>query len=358
MSFELYAALEFLSAVATSGVLGATCAFNTEWATSNRRTHLNNMALIMDGFHPVFIGLVAWHFEKDFVGYKMTLALSGFAVILIYFTLNDPPQWLLARRKYSRLVESIEKAGKINGRPPSADLIEQIHSQPTGGGAEEQHRDDHGQPVTFRDLLRENVLVLRLVVISFVWLCVVYAYYGLMLRSTKVHDNKYISYILSGLADIPGALLSVYILGRLGRRMTISIALLVYGSLMIVSTQLPTDFRLIQLTLFCLSRATLKGASIVNFIYTLELWPTAVRNRAFNVGSLFGRIGAILATLSVLLVEYHAQLPLLLNGCATIVAAVLVCVFLPETMHCGKLPDTIEEALAIGRRSRDRAERN
>lgn len=265
MSFELYAVLEFLMAVATSGVLGACFAFNMEWVAANRRTHLNGMALFIDALHPTFIGLAAWYFERSFVGYKLSLALWGFIMILFYFVLSEPPQWLLARRKYSRLIKSIRNAGRINGRPPSAQLIEQIrhHSVHAGEKRPEKARpDDHGQQVTIRDLLRERVLVVRLLMVALVWLFKVFAYYGIILSSTKVHDNKYISYILIGLAEIPGALAATPIVNRVGRRLAAGHSMFVYGALLLTSTQLPDDLRAVKLALFCVSRAALKVSTV------------------------------------------------------------------------------------------------
>lgn len=351
MSFQLYGALEFLTAFVTAGVLGAACTYNMEWVTAAYRSYVNCTSLLMDALHPTVLGLAAWYFHASFVAFKLSLALSGFVMILVYFMLTESPQWLLARRKYSRLIASIAKAGKVNGRPPSAKLIEQIQREPQQT-PKEVHNDgsgDDGNRVTIRDLFGHKALVVRLAVLSFCWLSAVFAFYGIMLGSTKVHDNKYVSFILIGLAAIPGALLPMITLDRAGRRMTIGIALLVMGAMLLISTQLSTDLEAIQLALFFISRAAVKIATAGLSTYTTELWPTVVRNRAFNICSFFGRIGGILGTLSVMLARYYSRLPLILYGTTAIVAAILLFALLPETKDCGKLPDTIDEALAIGR---------
>lgn len=329
-----------------------------EWVLGKHRIHLNSMALFMDAFHPVFIGLAAWYYADSFVRYKLSMALSGFLIIAFYFVLDEPPQWLLARQKYSHLIESIKKAGRINRRPPSAQLIDQIISHPmnTVDKTEEERHNNHDsqQQVTLGDLFRTKALVVRLAAFSFLWLCRTIAYYGIILISTTAHDNKYISFILIGLAEVPGALLSMLILKHVGRRTTNCLSLLVYGLLLLASTQVPTELRVVQLILFCVSRAALKVSTIGICSYASELWPTAVRNRAFNICSFFGRCGAILASLFVLLEVYHPQLPVILYGSAALVAAGMPYLFLPETMHCRKMPDTIEEALAIGKNTTDK----
>lgn len=61
------------------------------------------------------------------------------------------------------------------------------------------------------------------------------------------------------------------------------------------------------------------------------------------------RFGSILASITVLLGNYYVHFPVLLNAAAGIVGSILILTFLPETMHCEKLPDTIEDALNIGK---------
>lgn len=273
-------------------------------------------------------------------------------MILFYVILGETPQWLLARQKYSQLVKTLSRAGKINRHPPSSKLVRQLQSHSMFYATKPAHEQNHnelGKKVTVRDLLRQKQLTFRLITLSFVWICAVFAYFGIILSSTKVHDNKYISYILIGLAEVPGALLAIVILNRFSRRASIGGTLLTSGSLLILATQLPGIYQKIQLTLFFICRAAIKIAMVGLCTYTTELWPTTVRNRAFNICSLSGRVGGILATLSVLLIKYYAQLPLILYGSCTIIGAVMLYVMLPETMYCSKLPDTIEEALAIGR---------
>lgn len=354
MSFELYGVLEFLVAFVTAGVLGAACTYNMEWVTARYRAYVNCTSLLTDALHPTVIGIAAWYFESNFVAFKLGLSLLGFVMILMYFVLTESPQWLLARQRYSHLIKSISKAGKVNGRPPSLELIEQIQNEPLHAieKVETDRRVDHGNQVTILTLFRQKVLVVRLIVLSFAWLSAVFAFYGIMLGSTKVHDNKYISFILIGLAAIPGALLPMVTLNRLGRRMTIGGSLLVMGAMLLLSTQLSADLEVIQLILFFISRAAVKISTVGLSTYTTELWPTVVRNRAFNICSFFGRIGGILGTLSVMLTRYYEQLPMIFYGSTAIVAAILLFAFLPETRHCEKLPDTIDEALAIGNKKK------
>lgn len=353
MSFELYAVLEFLVCFSVAGILGTCFVYNMEWVTAKHRVYLNVITSFTNGFGSALIGLAAWYFESNFVAYKLVLGIPGFFIICLFLVLSESPRWLLARHNYSKAIKSIQHAGKINGKPPLSKTIEQLESQAlfyscssaalTTPGVDEQR-----SAVTIRNLVAQKTLLFRLIILSIVWLFSLFAYYGIILGSVRIHENKYLSYIIVGLAEIPGGVMTVFMLDRVGRRLSIGIPLLVYGFLLAVSIQL-TGQQMYQLIVFVICKSAISITMIALCAYTTELWPTAIRNTAFNICSMMGRVGSIFASLSVLLVEFHVHLPTILYGAVTIVSAVLLFVFLPETMHCEKLPDTLEESLAIGK---------
>lgn len=354
MTFEIYIALQFLLAMVTSGTFGIVYTYNMEWVPAKYRVHINCMSSFTNALHPAMIGFSAWYFEDSFFGFKLIMGAPGLFMVLFYLVLCEPPQWLMARAKYSKAANAVKKAGKINRRKPTAKLIAEIESVPMHNVERvESVPDENRVEVTIRSLLKEKKMLLRLAVLGIIWVSTIFAYYGLMITSAKVHENKYLSYTLIGLAEIPGAIFAFLTLNRLGRRKTLVFTLLTYGLMTIISTQMGPEQKAIQLTMLFIGRAAIKTTLIGLSTYSTELWPTTVRNSAYNICSFFGRIGSILATLSVLLVKYSAELPLILYGSGTIVASILLFAFLPETLHVKKLPDTIEESLAIGKNGKN-----
>lgn len=355
MTFELYMTLEFLVAFSTAGILSTCFVYNMEWVTARYRVYLNCITSFTNAIGAALIGLAAWYFENDFVAFKLILAIPGFAVFLLYFILGESPRWLLARHKYTQAIQSIQHAGRINGRPPQSKTIELIESHALHRSIESTAQIasnvEQQEPVTIRNMLKSKVLAFRLFILSIVWLFSLFAYYGVILGSVRIHDNKYLSYIIVGLAEFPAGILSILMLDRIGRRMTIGIPLLVYGLALATSTQLANE-QTALLVLFTVSKAAIGTALIALCTYTTELWPTAVRNTAFNICSMAGRVGSIIASLSVLLLQYYVHLPNILYCSVALISAVLLFVFLPETVNCKKLPDTIEESIAIGRKTK------
>merc|ERR1711981_942836 len=88
------------------------------------------------------------------------------------------------------------------------------------------------------------------------------------------------------------------------------------------------------------------------YVYTAELYPTIIRNTAIGSCSSIARIGAILALVLRLLSSYYKPAPMLIMGIAALVAGVMALNF-PETVG-NKLPETMEEAINIGKNNKSR----
>lgn len=354
MSLDLYLLLELCVAFTTAGVLGCCYVFNSEWVPARYRVYLNAIASVANSLHPAGIGLIAWYFNDSFYLYKLALSLPGILMLLAYLPIRESPQWLLSKHKYTETIDCITTAGKINRRPPQKKLIEQIQAESlyydfarTTTTAQEPSTGKQSDQVTMRSVLRQRSLAFRLFITSLVWVFAEFAYYGIIMGSRNVHSNMYISFVFIGLAEIPGTFLAAVLLDRIGRRKTIAANLLVCGLMLIVSTQMTEQ--VLQMIMFFIGRAAMKAALLGVGTYTTELWPTATRNTLFSICALSGRFGGIFAS-SVLLTECSVYLPVILTGSATIWASVLLFTFLPETLHCTKLPDTVDEAVAIGKR--------
>lgn len=350
MTFELYWVFEFLASLLSTGMIEACFIYNMEWVTANYRIRSTTIFMLMDIVVAYLgIGFAAWYFADNFIRFKLAMSIPGFFAIFLYFFLGESPQWLLSKNKYSQAIKSLSKAGKINGKPLQPHTIKQIEKASTLAGEQIDETDTQSNIVTIRDLLREKVLVFRLVIVSIVWMIGFFAYYGVLYGSTKVHGNKYVSFIVVGLADLPGTALNAFLMDRVGRKWTIAPTLFIYGLLLLVYTQVSMD-GIYQLLLFFISKMSLTAAVIGLYPYTSELWPTSIRNTLYSISSMSGRVGSIIAALTLSLSDYYAHLPPIMYASSAIVGAILLYVFLPETVYCEKAPDTIEDALAIGKK--------
>lgn len=95
-----------------------------------------------------------------------------------------------------------------------------------------------------------------------------------------------------------------------------------------------------------LGKFSITVAFTVVYIYTTEMFPTNLRHSLLGCCAMCGRVGSIVAPQTPLLAQYYSSMPLLLMAGCAFLSGFLV-LRLPETLNT-KLPDTIEEAIAIG----------
>ncbi|EDV95493.1 GH24909 [Drosophila grimshawi] len=172
-------------------------------------------------------------------------------------------------------------------------------------------------------------------------------FYGLSLNSTNLSGNKYLNFALVCLIEIPGYCLAWLCLRKLGRRLALSGSLMLCAITCAASGYLTTGANWLIVTLFLLGKLGITSSFAVIYTYTAEMMPTVIRSGGVGVMSTFARFGAMLAPFVPLLGSYYEPLPLLLFGVVSMLASILS-LLLPETFH-KKLPDTVVEAIALGK---------
>ena len=102
-----------------------------------------------------------------------------------------------------------------------------------------------------------------------------------------------------------------------------------------------------QVFLSLLGKFMASASFSIVYLYTAELFPTAVRNQAVDTCSLVARMGGISALLLDNLKVFWLPAPVFIMGCVATVAGGLAVLF-PETLG-RRLPETMEEALSFKR---------
>lgn len=332
--------------MANSGIIGTTFIYNAEWVTSKHRVLLSSINGFGNALGCAGVGLAAMYYQNNFTAFKLAMSIPSLLIILYYFVLQESPRWLLTRQMHKKAIKSMSKAARFNGRSLSEKTISKIERQSIRAIHSATAQSFSG--LSFWDVVRNRTLVWRLIVLSLVWIFALFAYYGVILSSTQIHENKYLSFIIIALAEIPGVFLAILTLDRFGRRTTVGSTLFVCGLSILLSSLLTKSQWLYKMILFCCFKSVLTTTFLSLYTYSAELWPTSVRNTTMNICLMIGRSGGMLASLTVQLHENYPYLPPLFCGVLATLAAILIFSFLPETSKCRKLPDTIDEAVAIG----------
>ncbi|KAG6542025.1 hypothetical protein Mapa_016588 [Marchantia paleacea] len=246
---------------------------------------------------------------------------------------------------------------------------------------------------TIFDVFRYGETRCRMLLMVCIWFFIGVAYFGISLNVVNLDFNVYLGVFLNGLIEIPAFALTAIMLNKLGKRFMLIFALCIsgvcclFGSLLFVNmpggavmnvnmnpahvssssqhafsgmdytnmTSIFGHFHRASLSrqlglqtvgetdvmavmrLLC-GMAGIFGASAAYnlvYIYTLELFPTVVRNAALGLASQFSSIGTVVAPLVVVLGRYNPSLPFLIFGVFSLFGAAMG----------SRLPDHRNEAL-------------
>lgn len=97
--------------------------------------------------------------------------------------------------------------------------------------------------------------------------------------------------------------------------------------------------------MFLVSKMAITMSFGILYIYTVEIFPTNLRQSLLSVCSMFGRIGSMIAPQTPLLAKIWSPLPMVIYGTIGITSGLAILQF-PETLNT-QLPNTVEEAMSM-----------
>ncbi len=301
----------------------------------------------MLGGVPFAMGEMLLALEAYFIRDWKTLQLvsyGSFALLLpMLLLMSESPRWLLSTGKVGKARKILSQISKGNGRGPFTKQIVMSESNNTARAAT-------SQGTGLGSVFKNKTLLVRLMSVSYQWLCTSMCYYGLIFSSTSLSGDPYSNFAIGALMEIPGYLFVALVMDCWGRR-PILVFLQVLPGLCCIGAGLMhgvDHLRIPQLFLSLIGKFGSAGCFNLVYIYTAELFPTGARNSVVGFGSMMGRVGSALSLMGDLLGTVWPPLPMVVLGSATVLAGLLA-VLLPET--AGRpMPDTVEDALSVGGR--------
>ncbi|XP_016342888.1 solute carrier family 22 member 13-like [Sinocyclocheilus anshuiensis] len=166
------------------------------------------------------------------------------------------------------------------------------------------------------------------------------AYYSLSLNVGKFGLDVFLNQHIFGLSEIPVHFLCMWSLETAGRKVSLMGALILGGSLCLLTLIVPQSNYIAIAALATCGRFLMNGAGSVCNVYIQELFPTSIRQTATALGSTAARAASMLSPVVNLLEIYHFPIPTLVFGS---LASGIMAFLLPETRHT-ELPGSTEEA--------------
>jgi len=329
--FELWIISRFLWGAADLGLRSIKIVMSLEMIGSSWRA-IVCVAFIEGGWAVGYatLPLASWLLPNAF-HLQLLVSLSILPAFPLVYLIYESPRWLLAtgnERQCRENLKSILQFNKLDKEIPSLDAC---------------LKKDKSS-ATFLDLFRKPMIRRNTIVFGFAWFALGMLYFGLSLHMPEFDADIYILFLLSGLAEIPAAILPLLWLNRFGRRLNLVIHYVVGGLLCMATAAVPLGVYAYEWPIIVLAMTGKYICQVcwgIVYLYTTELFPTVVRSVALSFACSMSRLGSMLSPFIASLAYIDPILPIFIFGTITFIAGIQA-IMLPET-NKKKLPNTLEE---------------
>ncbi|XP_069754330.1 organic cation/carnitine transporter 2-like [Narcine bancroftii] len=269
----------------------------------------------------------------------LSLSLSSLLYIPLWWFIPESPRWLILNGRSKEAEELLRNIAKKNGVVAPNVLFSDLEL--------EDMKAKSAQSYTIFHLVKTNNIRLITIINMLTWMIITVGYYGLSLNTSNLHGNDYLNCFFSAAIEVPGYIAAWFFLWKFSRRLSHSGTLLLGGVILLLIQFITSDISGLVTVLVMMGKLATTCAFGMVYVYTSELYPTAIRNTGIGVNSMASRLGSILSPYIFYLGVYQEFLPYILLGSFTALIGLLV-LFLPETFN-HPLPDTIEQMQNIKR---------
>ncbi|XP_069129266.1 organic cation transporter protein-like isoform X2 [Argopecten irradians] len=346
-SFTLYAVIMTVIGAATQGIYPVGVVLGVELVGPSKRKYAG---IIIAFFFSIGLMVLAGvsYLVRHWYYISIICSTPAAFFLLYWWLIPESLRWLLSKGKYEKANAIIQKAAKVNKVKIEKNVFEEeekVQQEPTG---------------TMWQLFSSRVLLLRTLVILFNWGIVAMIYYGLSLNAGNLGGNFYLNMFLSGLVEIPANTIALFLLGRIGRKKTYFVSMML-GGCACASTIVPIWYgekenQIIIIVLAMIGKFGMTAAFNTIYFFTTELFPTVVRNAGLGASACASRAGGIaapyIADSAALIGGMVGKVfPLGVFGTLAIIAGI-TSLHLPETLNRA-LPETIEDGIQFGKKPCD-----
>lgn len=346
-SFSLFCLFRFGCGMALSGLGLNTFSLIVEWIPTRVRTVVGTITGYSYTVGQLILAVLAY-FIRDWRWLTLAVSLPFYVFFLVAWWFHESSRWLVLNHKPEAAIKNLKSVAKFNGRSKEGEKIDikMLH--------ESMKKEMSGSQGSYSvlDLFRTPTMRTMTVCLSAVWLSTSFAYYGLAMDLQKFGVDIYLIQVIFGAVDIPAKVIMSVSMTVLGRRPSQCGALIIAGITVLINVLVPTDKQTLRTCLAVLGKGCLAASFNCCYLYSGELFPTIIRQNGMGFVSMMARVGAMVAPMVLLTVDYLPWLPGIIYGGAPIISGVAG-MFLPETLGA-PLPDTIQdvEDMGSGRRSK------
>ncbi|XP_036361982.1 organic cation transporter protein-like isoform X1 [Octopus sinensis] len=343
--YNIYAiyVLRFLTAVGGAGSFVPSVVLAAEVSSANNRMKTTVVAHMLFAAGLLIVSLLTY-FVRTWKILIIIISIPSlvFAIVYVCF-LDESPRWLLNKKRTKDANLILSNIAKLNKTVLPQTQIVNISSS-------NKNKVEIWKMFTIPQLLK------RTLILMLNWATVSLVYYGLSLNVGKLYGNLYVNFFLNSVVEFPGYTLCILLLNRVGRK-KMHASVMVLAGVTCIAGIFPVLYgtkahRWMLTASSILGRLFITASFAIVYLYTLELYPTCIRNGALGALSTFARVGGALAPYILNFSDFVPGkvgqiLPMVLMGALSIIAG-LFSLLLPETNN-RKMMDNFNDVTKSGK---------
>ncbi|XP_074650859.1 organic cation transporter protein-like [Tubulanus polymorphus] len=323
-----------------SGVVGYACLLIAIVATvelfpKKQRAFAGQIMFVWWSLGMMLLDLMAY-FIRNWRHLQLAVACVPIVTIIDIWLIPESVPWLLSKGKVEQAEEIVRKAAASNKIT--------LPEHPFKVEAEAQQENELGRMT----LIRVPILRTITFILSIVWFVNSLVYYSLSLSAAVLAGDRYLNFFLMALVEIPATVCTMFSMeSRAGRRISLSTFHILAGILLIPLVFIPpvtesgTDLTPLSIFFTLVGKFSITASFSIVTQYTLELYPTCIRNTGLGIASFSSPVAGTIAPFSVYLARLVPWAPGVIFGGMSLLVGMLV-LLLPETRG-RPLPQTVED---------------
>lgn len=261
--------------------------------------------------------------------FSIICVLPYLPIFALYVWIPESASWLQKNNRHDEAVKIFQWIGKFNGKETGGIVLA---SQKEAKVDAEEHVCD-------------TRMIFEFVVLCFVWFVSTLCNFGIHFAADQLEGSIYRDFALLSIAQIPGAIIAIYMNIKFGRKKTNLISLFIAGltCLLIIFIPTDTDAKVGRIILGILGKIAVNVSYQSLYLWSVEILPLSIRSQGMGFTQVSARLGATLSPWVVKeLKSFGSYIPFIVLAVPTFVGCALG-FFLPETKVKKKKPLILEE---------------
>ncbi|XP_060881015.1 organic cation transporter protein [Metopolophium dirhodum] len=304
--------------------------------------------LFQTTFASGIMAVAAWgYFVRDTFLLQIIYGLHSLILIPHFWLIDESPRWLWGQGRKEEAIKIVQKALKTNNN--TTPILLEKEQMLSLNNDEPIKENNQNRSYSILDLFKTPNLRNNTINVCLYWFAASFGYYGISLRTGNLPGNPYFMLFVMAAVEIPSYVFVTLSMDRVGRRFLSSSMMIVGGTALLISAFFPSDplSQSISTGIVFLGKFCIAGAFAIIYNYTVERFPTVVRNTAIGLGSMFARLAGGFTPLVTLLDVYDVRAPAITFALVTLMSGILS-TLLPETLNT-VMPQTMEDGEEFGK---------